>query len=60
MLGDITRSKQMNTKNYRVSVGSANIVLNRCELELRAQEIGMPEGLIEEKRMAKFQFTNQA
>jgi len=38
----------MNTKNYRVSVGSPNIILNRRELELRAQEIGMPEGLIEE------------
>ena len=38
----------MNTKNYRVSVGSPNIILNRRELELRAQKLGMPESLIEE------------
>lgn len=38
----------MNTKSYRVSVGSANIILNRRELELRAHKIGMSENLIEE------------
>lgn len=38
----------MDTKNYRVSVGSPNIMLNRRELELRAQKLGMSESLIEE------------
>lgn len=38
----------MNTKDYRVSVGSPNTILNRRELELRAEKLGMSESLIEE------------
>lgn len=43
----------MNTKSYRVKVGSPNIVIDKGTLEKRARAIGVTENQIEELSLAE-------
>lgn len=43
----------MNTKSYRVKVGSPNIVIDKGALEKRARAIGVTENQIEELSLAE-------